>query len=110
MGDANLRPEFIKKDILLFNTTGTYEGVDTSDATATADDILLGETAYIASGKVTGTYVPLDTSDATATSSDMKMGKTAYVNGVKVTGDAYTRTSQVNAVADGLIDGTTHWL
>ena len=42
----------------IINTTYSQSGTNTSDATATASQILSPYTAYVASGKVTGTYIP----------------------------------------------------
>ena len=54
--DSKIIPENIKKDVTIFDVTGTMEeGVDTSDATATSDDIIEGKTAYIDGQKVRGT-------------------------------------------------------
>ena len=53
-GDSNLIPENIKKDVQIFDVVGTLEVLDTSDATATANDISLGKTAYVNGQKITG--------------------------------------------------------
>ena len=48
-------PENIKKDVQIFDVIGTMEsGTDTSDATATASDILKDKTAYVNGEKITG--------------------------------------------------------
>lgn len=63
--------------------------VNTGDATAIADDILSGKTAYALGQKVYGTHVcegGIDTGDATATPYDILKGKTAYVKSSKITG------------------------
>ena len=54
--NGNLLPEYIKAGITLGGVTGTLEDLDTSDATATPEDILYGKTAYVDGKKITGTY------------------------------------------------------
>ena len=46
--------EKIKKGETILGVTGTYEGIDTSDATATASDMAQNKTAYINGQKITG--------------------------------------------------------
>ena len=84
--DENIKPENIKEGTNILGIAGQYRGIDTSDATATEEDITEGKTAYVNGEKITGTSTKTDTTDATATAGDILTGKTAYVNGVKIEG------------------------
>lgn len=53
--DTYLLPENIKEDVIVLGITGTYKGLDTSDGTATPEDIIEGKTAYVNKEKITGT-------------------------------------------------------
>lgn len=60
-GDADLVAGNIKSGVNIFGVSGTY----TSDATAAADNILYGETAYVDGKKVTGTIATKTSNDLT---------------------------------------------
>ena len=74
---AKITASNIKKGVSILGVTGTVqEGVDTSDATATAASIESGKTAYVNGSKVTGTlsFRTLTTSTSEPTSSDGSVG------------------------------------
>lgn len=58
--DSNIRPENIKAGANILGVDGSYEGVDTSDATALPENILQGKTAYANNEKITGTMEEYD--------------------------------------------------
>ena len=63
--NSNLIASYIKKGEKIGGITGTLEVLDTSDATATAEDIALGKTAYVKGKKITGTRAePISKTDS----------------------------------------------
>lgn len=52
--DKNILPNNIKKGIVILGVNGEFDGIDTSDATASSQDIRKGKTAYIDGNQITG--------------------------------------------------------
>lgn len=58
--NTSLKPENLKQGVNVMGVTGTLKDLDTSDATATYDDIISPKTAYVNGKKITGTLQGVD--------------------------------------------------
>ena len=115
--NENLLPEYIKKGITLGGITGTLESLDTSDATATAEDIAWGKTAYVKGEKITGTYLTLGMLEIgdyvaytpgaeTASSYQLSTAESGYESSQEITKETLSwRVLSIND--DGTVDLTS---
>lgn len=95
-------PENIKEGVTIFNVTGICSGsneLDTSDATATANDILLDKTAYVAGEKITGTIADIGSIDHIPSTQDYVI-PAGYTSGGTIQGDE-------NLIAKNIKSGVT---
>lgn len=116
--EEKIIPENIKEGVTIFGVDGTLtsEELDTSDGTATSDDIKLDKVAYVQGERIVGTHECIDTSDANATKDKILSGYNAYVNDEKVEGTMinndrlyYTPKSTDQTIPQGFTLGGTVW-
>lgn len=122
--DSNIVAENIKKDISILGITGTYEGLDTNSATATADDIMPNKTAYVKGELITGSMeqqsIAVCTEDVSATllseSNEVKVAgrwdgpKVTYIDNTCTLGARISYSALANIIgltADKIKSGET---
>ena len=86
-------------------------GVDISDATATAAQILSGQTAYISTGKTTGTMTNQGAQTKTLNCGESYIIPTGYHNGSgKVTANSLASQTAGDATEGEILSGKTAWV
>ena len=77
--DEDIKPENIKEGAEILGVAGSFKGIDTSDATALSEDILVGKTAYVNNEKIEGTMEEYDGSYEGNTAEGVKITNAGYL-------------------------------
>lgn len=92
-------PNVIKKGTNILGVEGTYEGnggLDTNEATATAEDILRGKTAFAKGAKITGTIDSIGNYTITPSTQDQPIPSGSYIaDPITVKGDSDLKSENI---------------
>lgn len=95
-GDANLKPENIIKGKSIFGVDGGFEGLDMSDATATAGDIVAPYSAYVNGKNIVGQISTVNQSTYTPGTTDQTISQGYYVaSNIKIKGDTNLKPENI---------------
>ena len=104
--DDNIKPGNIKQGVTILGVEGnlTSTGIDTSDATATADKILSGYTAYVDDEKITGTMSNRGSLSVTPRTNSLSYAG-GYYSSINI--GAVTASIDSNIIASNIKQGVT---
>ena len=106
-GDSNLLAANIKSGVSIFGVAGSYTApasLDTSDATATATDILNTKTAYVNGTKITGSMTNNGATGGTITT----QGGTYTIPAGYTSGGTVTASLTATTLTNSIISGSAY--
>lgn len=100
--DANITSQNIVNGVNILGVVGSFEGLNTADANATYNDIIIGKTAYVNGVKITGSMNNLGALNITPSTSAQSFSA-GYYNSVNIS--AVTSNIDNNIVPNYILNG-----